>query len=80
MRRPGVSEAELAGLAAAAMFREAGRRVPAILTVSTGAEATATGGGVATERVVQQGDLGPHRHVALDRRCLVGHRECGVRG
>jgi Xaa-Pro dipeptidase len=53
----GVSEAELAGLAAAAMFREAGRRVPAILTVSTGAVATATGGGVATERVVQQGDL-----------------------
>lgn len=53
----GVSEAELAGLAAAAMFREAGRRVPAILTVSTGAAATATGGGVATERVVRQGDL-----------------------
>ena len=53
----GVSEAELAGLAAAAMFREAARRVPAILTVSTGAVATATGGGVATERVVQQGDL-----------------------
>jgi Xaa-Pro aminopeptidase len=54
---PGVNEAELAGLAAAAMFREAGRRVPAILTVSTGAEATATGGGVATARVVQPGDL-----------------------
>jgi len=54
---PGVSEAELAGLAAAAMFNEAGRRVPAILTVSTGAEATATGGGVATGRVVQEGDL-----------------------
>jgi Xaa-Pro dipeptidase len=54
---PGISEAELAGLAAAAMFREAGRRVPAILTVSTGAEATATGGGVATARVVEQGDL-----------------------
>ena len=54
---PGVSEAELAGLAAAAMFREAGRRVPAILTVSTGADATATGGGVATSRVVQSGDL-----------------------
>jgi Xaa-Pro dipeptidase len=54
---PGVSEAELAGLAAAAMFREAGRRVPAILTVTTGAEATATGGGVATSRVVQSGDL-----------------------
>jgi Xaa-Pro aminopeptidase len=54
---PGMSEAELAGLAAAAMFREAGRRVPAILTVTTGADATATGGGVATERVVQAGDL-----------------------
>jgi len=54
---PGVSEAELAGLAAAAMFHEAGRRVPAILTVTTGAEATATGGGVATARVVQAGDL-----------------------
>ena len=45
---PGISEAELAGLAAAAMFREAGRRVPGIVTVTTGAEATATGGGVAT--------------------------------
>jgi Xaa-Pro aminopeptidase len=54
---PGVSEAELAGLAAAAMFKEAGRRVPAILTVTAGAEATATGGGVATERVVKEGDL-----------------------
>jgi Xaa-Pro dipeptidase len=54
---PGVSEAELAGLAATAMFREAGRRVPAILTVTTGADATATGGGVATSRVVQSGDL-----------------------
>jgi Xaa-Pro aminopeptidase len=54
---PGVSEAELAGLAAAAMFREAGRRVPGILTVTTGAAATATGGGVATGRVVEQGDL-----------------------
>ena len=54
---PGISEAELAGLAAAAMYREAGKRVPAILTVTTGAESTATGGGVATERVVQSGDL-----------------------
>ena len=54
---PGISEAELAGLAAAAMFREAGKRVPAILTVTTGAEATATGGGVATGRIVQAGDL-----------------------
>jgi len=54
---PGISEAELAGLAAAAMFHEAGKRVPSILTVSTGAEATATGGGVATDRIVQPGDL-----------------------
>jgi Xaa-Pro aminopeptidase len=54
---PGVSEAELAGLAAAAMFREAGRRVPAILTVTAGAEGTATGGGIATARAVQPGDL-----------------------
>ena len=54
---PGVSEAELAGLAAAAMFQEAGRRVPAILTVTAGAAATATGGGVATGRVVRSGDL-----------------------
>jgi Xaa-Pro aminopeptidase len=54
---PGISEAELAGLAASAMFREAGKRVPGILTVSTGAEGTATGGGVATGRVVRPGDL-----------------------
>jgi Xaa-Pro aminopeptidase len=54
---PGVSEAELAGLAAAAMFREAGRRVPAILTVTAGAVGTARGGGIATERVVERGDL-----------------------
>jgi len=54
---PGLSEAELAGLAAAALAREAGRRVAGILTVTTGAEATATGGGVATERVVRPGDL-----------------------
>ena len=54
---PGITESELAGLAAAAMFREAGKRVPGILTVTTGAEATATGGGVATGRVVESGDL-----------------------
>jgi Xaa-Pro aminopeptidase len=42
---------------AEAMFREAGKRVPGILTVTTGAEATATGGGVATARAVQSGDL-----------------------
>jgi Xaa-Pro aminopeptidase len=39
------------------MNREAGRRVPAILTVTAGAEATATGGGVATARVVEANDL-----------------------
>jgi Xaa-Pro aminopeptidase len=54
---PGISEAELAGLAAAAIAREAGRRVPCVLTVTTGAEATATGGGVATGRVVRAGGL-----------------------
>jgi len=54
---PGIGEAELAGLAAAAMYREAGKRVPGILTVTTGAEATATGGGVATGRLVRAGDL-----------------------
>jgi Xaa-Pro aminopeptidase len=54
---PGISEVELAGLAEAAMVREAGKRVPAILTVSTGVDGTATGGAVATARVVQQGDL-----------------------
>jgi Xaa-Pro dipeptidase len=54
---PGISEAELAGVAATAMSRAAGKRVPAILTVTTGAEATATGGGVATDRIVRAGDL-----------------------
>ena len=37
--------------------RDSGRRVPAILTVTAGAEATATGGGVATARVVEANDL-----------------------
>jgi hypothetical protein len=54
---PGIGESELAGLAAAAMFREAGKRVPAILTVSTGPDGTAAGGGVATGRLVAPGDL-----------------------
>ena len=53
---PGLTEAELAGLAQSAMYREAGRRVPAILTVTAG-EATATGGAEATGRVIEQGDL-----------------------
>lgn len=53
---PGLSEAHLAGLAAAAMYREAGRRLPAILTVTAG-EATSTGGGEATGRIIGPGDL-----------------------
>jgi Xaa-Pro dipeptidase len=52
----GISEARLAGLAQAEMYARAGRRVPAILTVTTGA-ATATGGAEPTERLVQEGDL-----------------------
>jgi Xaa-Pro dipeptidase len=54
--RAGLTEAELAGLAQAHMYREAGRRVPAVLTVTAG-PATATGGGVATGRIIQPGDL-----------------------
>jgi Xaa-Pro dipeptidase len=52
----GVSEAELAGLAQTAMNRLAGRRVPAILTVTTGIT-TASGGAEASDRVVEAGDL-----------------------
>lgn len=54
--RPGLAEAELAGLAQAAMYREAGRRVPAVLTVTAG-EATGTGGDVAGGRELREGDL-----------------------
>jgi Xaa-Pro aminopeptidase len=54
---PGISEVELAGLATTAMAHEAGKRVPGILTVTTGPDATATGGGVATARTVRSGDL-----------------------
>ena len=54
--QPGLTEAELAGLAAAAMYREAGRRVPAVLTVTAG-EATGTGGDVAGPRELRGGDL-----------------------
>jgi Xaa-Pro aminopeptidase len=53
---PGVTEAELAGLAQTAMYREAGRRVPAVLTVTAG-EATGTGGDVAGSRTLGEGDL-----------------------
>ena len=56
LAEPGVSEAEVAAQAQAAMAREAGRRVPAILTVTAG-EATATGGWEATGRVIATGDL-----------------------
>jgi Xaa-Pro aminopeptidase len=54
--RAGLTEAEVAGLAQAAMYREAGRRVPAVLTVTAG-EATATGGDVAGARKLREGDL-----------------------
>jgi Xaa-Pro aminopeptidase len=54
--RPGLTEAEVAGLAQAAMYREAGRRVPAVLTVTAG-EATGTGGDVAGARELCEGDL-----------------------
>lgn len=53
---PGRSEAELAGLALAAVSRAAGRRVPAILTVTTG-PASGRRPGPATSRAVQKGDL-----------------------
>jgi Xaa-Pro aminopeptidase len=53
---PGQTEAELAGLAQAAMYRAAGRRVPAVLTVTAG-EATGTGGDVAGARTIEEGDL-----------------------
>jgi Xaa-Pro aminopeptidase len=56
LAQPGVSEVEVAAQAQAALAREAGRRVPAILTVTTG-EATATGGWEATDRVIAPGDL-----------------------
>jgi Xaa-Pro dipeptidase len=56
LAQPGVSEAEVAARAQAVMAKEAGRRVPAILTVTTG-EATATGGWEATDRRIAPGDL-----------------------
>jgi Xaa-Pro aminopeptidase len=56
LAEPGVSEAELAAQAQAVMASEAGRRVPAILTVTAG-EATASGGWEATSRVIESGDL-----------------------
>ncbi|MDX6542092.1 MAG: Xaa-Pro dipeptidase [Gaiellales bacterium] len=56
LAQPGVSEVEVAAQAQAALAREAGRRVPAILTVTTG-EATASGGWEATDRVIAPGEL-----------------------
>ncbi|HEY3612758.1 MAG TPA: Xaa-Pro peptidase family protein [Gaiellales bacterium] len=56
LAQPGMSEVEVAALAQAAMAVEAGRRVPAILTVTTG-EAAATGGWEATDRLIESGDL-----------------------
>ena len=53
---PGATEAEVAATAQAVMASDVGRRVPAILTVTTG-EATVTGGWEATERVIAPGDL-----------------------
>jgi Xaa-Pro aminopeptidase len=52
----GITEVELVGLAQAAMYLHAGRRIPAVLTVSAG-ESTATGGGPATSRELRPGDL-----------------------
>jgi Xaa-Pro dipeptidase len=56
LAQPGMSEVEVAAMAQAAMAAEAGRRVPAILTVTTG-EAGATGGWEATDRLIAPGDL-----------------------
>jgi Xaa-Pro dipeptidase len=53
---PGITEAELAGIAQTAVYREAGRRVPIVLIVTTGT-ATAQGGDVPGERTVRPGDL-----------------------
>lgn len=56
LAEPGRSEAELAGLVLAAVSREAGKRVPAILTVTTG-PASGNRPGPATARTVNAGDL-----------------------
>jgi Xaa-Pro aminopeptidase len=53
---PGIGEAELAGLAQAAMYRAAGRRVPAILFVTAG-ERTGDGGAEASGNRLAPGDL-----------------------
>jgi Xaa-Pro dipeptidase len=53
---PGVTEAELAGLAQAAMYRAAGKRVPAILFVTAGGR-TGDGGAEASGNRLERGDL-----------------------
>jgi Xaa-Pro dipeptidase len=53
---PDMTEIEIAGLAQAAIFRAAGRRLPAILTVTAGAD-SATGGRAAGPQRVRAGDI-----------------------
>jgi len=53
---PGQSEAELAGLAQAAMYHHAGRRIPAVLHLSAG-KGTETGGAEPTGNILNKGDI-----------------------
>lgn len=52
----GQSEAELAGLAQSAMYRRAGRRVPAVLHLTAG-PGTQTGGAEPTGNILREGDI-----------------------
>jgi Xaa-Pro dipeptidase len=52
----GQSEAELAGLAQAAMYHHAGRRVPAVLHLTAG-KGTETGGAEPTGNILNKGDI-----------------------
>ena len=52
----GMSEAELAGLAQAAMYRDAGRRIPAVLHLTAGL-GTQTGGAEPTGNPLRDGDI-----------------------
>jgi Xaa-Pro aminopeptidase len=52
----GITEAELAGHALAAMFGEAGRRVPVVLSVAAG-ERAAAGGGAPSGRLIRPQEL-----------------------